>query len=117
MLELSEPDLIAFFGVLPEARPREEQEFFDAPLFVKTVGSLTLTYCLSFHFKDLELRLAAVGAQRDLLECQIRGIETLRVESDARGRLWLRARSTRGDEVAVAVDPSIAVSVTNHHAS
>ena len=111
MREVEETDLISFFGVLPQEQSHEEREFFDAPLFVKTVRNLRLSCSVSFHSRDIALTLAAVGDEADVLEYRLRGAETVQIEQDKNGRLWLRVHSNRGDEVAVAVEPTIRVRI------
>jgi len=114
MLDVDESELVAFFGVLPEEQPAEELEFFGAQLFVKSVGDLRLSYSLSFNFGDLVLSLRPAGHDSDALSYRLKGVESTRIESDSSGRSWLRARSGRGDEVAVAVEPTIAVEISGN---
>ena len=111
MREVDETDLISFFGVLPREQSDEEREFFDAPLFVKTVGNLRISCSVSFQSRDIALTLAAVADEDDVLEYSLQDIETLRLEQDNKGSLWLRARSNRCDEVAVAVEPTIRIKI------
>ncbi len=117
MIEIDETDLISFFGVMPEPQPEEEREFFAAPQFIKSAGGITMTFSASANHDDLFLDLALAGSQDHLLEYRLKDVESVVIESDRDGRLWLRARSRSAEHVAISVAPSILVRIHGAHAA
>jgi len=103
---------------LPWGQPDEEREFFDAPLFVKTVGNLRISCSVSFQSRDIALTLAALADEDGVLEYSLHGIETLRLEQDKKGASGYVRGLTDDDEVHVAVEPTIRIRIkTNGHAA
>jgi hypothetical protein len=114
MLELDVTDLIEFFEVTPEPQSQDEEEFFAAPLFVKTAGGIRMTFSISANFDDLFLDLALEGHTDCFLQYTIKGIEAVRIENDKGNRPWLLVRSRDDAQVAISLSPSISIRIAGN---
>ncbi len=113
MLELDESDLTLFFGELPEEQSADDLEFFSAPLFVKHVDGMTLTFSASLSHKDVRLDLAREGFKGHLLHYVLLDVVSLSIQDDADGRSWLRAVSNANGRMEISVQPTIEVAIHN----
>jgi hypothetical protein len=111
MLDLDETDLIEFFSVLPEPQPLDERESFDAPLFVKSIDGVTVTFSISFLRHDLYCDLSLENKSDDLLRSSVSNVVVVRIEKDSDGRSWLRALSENGSKFALSVEPRITIQI------
>jgi hypothetical protein len=108
MIDLDVVALIEFFGVVPEPHSKEEWEFFRAPLFVKQVDGLELSFSVSAYSCDLRLELRRVGNDRALLCLEIPGLRAVTIEHGD-GRQVLRATSTTHGVMELSLQPTLEI--------
>ena len=87
-------------------------EFFAAPLFIKVVDGIRIEFSASAHFEDVRLDLRREDAELRLLDYVLKDVESLVIESDRDARQWLHARSRHGQNLWLAVEPSITLNLT-----
>jgi hypothetical protein len=125
MIEANEYDLIEFFGVLPQAQPPEEKEFFGITTFEVKRKDLRLSFSFSTLHPGLSLRLQPEQTGDDLFAVELAGLRDMKVETrDPSSAILLcrtvgTARVLEIDhtnqiihEVIVRVDPAISVRIT-----
>ena len=76
---------------MPEEQSAKDLEFFSAPMFVKQVVGVKLTFSVSLSRNELTLDLERERIPVRLLRYALSDVVAISVESDADGRPWLRA--------------------------
>ena len=112
MIQIDEGDLIAFFLIEPESQDSEEKEFFEAPLFIKTVNDLTLEFSFSFHHKDLFVDLSKLSLSEKILTYSVKEIESIEIAKDKDGIEWLSVLSKSRQRIRLSVNPQIQISIS-----
>ncbi len=112
MSHINKADLITFFSVEPEDQESGEKEFFEAPLFIKSVHDLKLEFSYSFLHKDIIADIFIEGNSKKLSSYSLKEINSIKIERDDTGIEWLTAISESKQKLKLSVNPHISISMT-----